>query len=110
MEMQTQIGRRISALVLKSALTYMARTFIRALYYFTGGQLQSVMMRPTPQLFFSFARQGSNCATHNKGGRVFVSGGGGGSIEPSGRTPPPKKGSIDRIPKIVLRLTPGPRR
>ena len=24
--------------------------------------------------------------------------------------PPPKKGSIDRTPKILLRLTPGPRR
>ena len=37
------------------------------------------------------------------GGRVFVSGGGGGGlIEPSGRTPPfPKKGSIDRTPKIL---------
>ena len=36
-------------------------------------------------------------------------GGGGGSIEPSGRTTP-KKGSIDRTPKILQRLTPGPRR
>ena len=47
------------------------------------------------------------------GGRVFVcggGGGGGGSMEPSGRTPPPKKGSIDRTPKILPRLTPGPRR
>ena len=45
-----------------------------------------------------------------RGGRVFFSGGGG--IEPSGRTPPPKKkgGSIDRTPKILQRLTPGPRR
>ena len=44
------------------------------------------------------------------GGQVFISrGGGGGVIEPSGRTPP-KKGSIDRTPKILLRLTPGPRR
>ena len=32
---------------------------------------------------------------------------GGGSIEPSGRTPPsPKKGSIDRTPKILPRATP----
>ena len=32
---------------------------------------------------------------------------GGGSIEPSGRTPPsPKKGSIDRTPKILPSLTP----
>ena len=36
---------------------------------------------------------------------------GGVSIEPSGRTPPPpQKGSIDRTPKILPRLTPGPRR
>ena len=35
--------------------------------------------------------------------------GGGGSIEPSGRTPPsPKKGSIDRTPKILPSLTPKP--
>ena len=35
--------------------------------------------------------------------------GGGGSIEPSGRTPPsPKKGSIDRTPKILPSLTPRP--
>ena len=34
--------------------------------------------------------------------------GGGGSIEPS--APPPKKGSIHRTPKILPRLTPGPRR
>ena len=39
----------------------------------------------------------------------FPGGGGGGSIEPSGRTPL-KKGSIDRTPKILPRLTPGPRR
>ena len=35
--------------------------------------------------------------------------GGGGSIEPSSRTPPsPKKGSIDRTPKILPSLTPRP--
>ena len=47
---------------------------------------------------------------HPWGGRVFVSGGGGGgSIEPSGRTPPsPKMGSIDRTPKILPSLTPRP--
>ena len=46
------------------------------------------------------------CTT--QGGRVFVSWGGGG-IQPSGRSPP-KKGSIDMTPKILQRLTPGPRR
>ena len=36
-------------------------------------------------------------------------GGGGGSIEPSGWTPPsPKKGSIDRTPEILPSLTPRP--
>ena len=51
------------------------------------------------------------CVHMDRGGRVFVSGRGGGSIEPSGRTPPPKKkGSINRTPKILQRLTPGPRR
>ena len=42
------------------------------------------------------------------GGRAFTSRGGG-SIEPSGRTPPPK-GSIDGTLKILPRLTPGPQR
>ena len=45
-----------------------------------------------------------------KRGRPFSFPGGGGSIEPSGRTPPSKKGSIDRTPKILPRLTPGRRR
>ena len=36
---------------------------------------------------------------------------GGGSIEPPGEPPPPrKKGSLDGPPKILPRLTPGPRR
>ena len=35
----------------------------------------------------------------------------GGSIEPHGETPlSPQKSSIDRTPKILPRLTPGPRR
>ena len=33
------------------------------------------------------------------GGRVFVSGGGGGSIEPSGRTPPQKRAQLTGSPK-----------
>ena len=46
------------------------------------------------------------------GGRAFTSGGGGGgSIEPAGRTPAaPKKGSIGGTPKILPRLSPVPRR
>ena len=37
--------------------------------------------------------------------------GGGGSIQPLWLGPPPrKKGSIDGTPKILPRLTPGPRR
>ena len=40
------------------------------------------------------------------GGRAFVCGG---SIQPSGWTPPPpEKGSIDGAPKILPRLIPGP--
>ena len=45
------------------------------------------------------------------GGAELLSGTlGRGSIEPSGRTPPPKKGSGGGTPKILLRLTPWPRR
>ena len=46
-----------------------------------------------------------------RGGRPFNFGGGGGRYSPSGWTLlPTQKGSIDGPPKILPRLTPGPRR
>ena len=45
------------------------------------------------------------------GRQAFTCGEGGGLIEPPGKPPlPPPKGSIDGTPKILLRLTSGPRR
>ena len=51
----------------------------------------------------------SDFALRPTGEAGFSFPGGGGSIEPSGRTPPsPKKGAIDRTPKILPSLTPRP--
>ena len=54
---------------------------MRKMAFFLGDAFIEVRSAGTP-----------HAASIGKGGRVFVSGGGGGSIEPSGRTPPPKKG------------------
>ena len=55
----------------------------------------------TPTLMMTVVRHAGTTAFRFRGG--------GGSIEPSGRTPPsPKKGSIDRTPKILPSLTPRP--
>ena len=46
-------------------------------------------------------------STAGEAGFSFRWEGGGGLTEPSGRTPPsPKKGSVDRTPKILPSLTP----
>ena len=63
------------------------------------------------QILLSGTWCAADSARHWEAGFSFP-GGGGGSIEPSGRTPPSslKKGSTDRTPEILPRLTPGPRR